>query len=191
MLVSSKVVNKKFYNIEFEEKVLSIGRVVKVVKGGRIFSFSVLVAIGSKNGCFGVGLGKALEINEARKKAINNAKKNLYQIVLTKDKTIPHAVEAKCGATRVVIRPAQVGRGIIAGGAMRTILDCLGLRDVVAKCVGSSNVYNLSYATVKALLKLKSSKYYAGLKKNNKKLDFNIAELEDNGGETIESTVEE
>ena len=132
MLVSSKVVNKKFYNIEFEEKVLSIGRVVKVVKGGRIFSFSVLVAIGSKNGCFGVGLGKALEINEARKKAINNAKKNLYQIVLTKDKTIPHA-----------------------------------------------------------LLKLKSSKYYAGLKKNNKKLDFNIAELEDNGSETIESTVEE
>ena len=191
MLVSSKVVNKKFYNIEFEEKVLSIGRVVKVVKGGRIFSFSVLVAIGSKNGCFGVGLGKALEINEARKKAINNAKKNLYQIVLTKDKTIPHTVEAKCGATRVVIRPAQVGRGIIAGGAMRTILDCLGLRDVVAKCVGSSNVYNLSYATVKALLKLKSSKYYAGLKKNNKKLDFNIAELEDNGSETIESTVEE
>ena len=74
---------------------------------------------------------------------------------------------------------------------MRTILDCLGLRDVVAKCVGSSNVYNLSYATVKALLKLKSSKYYAGLKKNNKKLDFNIAELEDNGSETIESTVEE
>ena len=85
MLVSSKVVNKKFYNIEFEEKVLSIGRVVKVVKGGRIFSFSVLVAIGSKNGCFGVGLGKALEINDARKKAINNAKKNLYQIILLKN----------------------------------------------------------------------------------------------------------
>ena len=87
MLVSEKVLNKKFYNIEFEEKVLSIGRVVKVVKGGRIFSFSVLVVIGNKNSCFGIGLGKSSEINDARKKAINNAKKNLYQIILTKDKS--------------------------------------------------------------------------------------------------------
>ena len=189
MLVSSKVVNKKFYNIEFEEKVLSIGRVVKVVKGGRIFSFSVLVAIGSKNGCFGVGLGKALEINEARKKAINNAKKNLYQIVLTKDKTIPHVVSAKRGSTSVVIRPAQIGRGIIAGGAMRTILKCLGVNDVVAKCVGSSNVYNLSYATIDALLKLKSQKYYYNLqKKGNKNLDFNNSELVDNDEDNIEDS---
>lgn len=174
MLVSSKVVNKNFYNIEFEEKILSISRVVKVVKGGRIFSFSVLVAIGSKNGCFGIGIGKALEINSARKKAINNAKKNLYQIVLTKDKTIPHPVNAKVGSTSVVIRPAKIGRGIIAGGAMRTILECLGVKDVVAKCVGSSNKYNLAYATTSALLKLKSPKYYKNLSKmNNKKLDFN------------------
>lgn len=174
MLVSSKVLNKKFYNVEFEEKVLSISRVVKVVKGGRIFSFSVLVVIGNKNGCFGVGLGKSLEINDARKKAINNAKKNLYQIVLTKDKTIPHVVVAKSGSTKIVIRPAQVGRGIIAGGAMRTILECLGVKDVVAKCIGSSNVYNLSSATVTALLKLKSSKYYSNLSKDvNKNLDFN------------------
>ena len=178
MLVSQKVVNKKFYNIEFEEKVLSISRVVKVVKGGRIFSFSVLVAIGSKNGCFGIGLGKALEINSARKKAINNAKKNLYQIVLTKDKTIPHPVMAK------------VGRGIIAGGAMRTILECLGIKDVVAKCIGSSNKYNLAYATTDALLKLKSYKYYSNLSKNaNKKLDFNNVDIDDEN-ENIESSVE-
>ena len=141
MLVSQKVLNKKFYNIEFEEKVLSISRVVKVVKGGRIFSFSVLVVIGSKNGCFGIGLGKALEINDARKKAINNAKKNLYQIILTKDKTIPHVVSAKYGSTSVVIRPAKVGCGIIAGGALRVILEVLGVKDVVAKCIGSSNSY--------------------------------------------------
>ena len=188
MLVSSKVLNKKFYNVEFEEKVLSISRVVKVVKGGRIFSFSVLVVIGNKNGCFGVGLGKSLkyflfkwrnivkslEINDARKKAINNAKKNLYQIVLTKDKTVPHVVVAKSGSTQIVIRPAQVGRGVIAGGAVRTILECLGVKDVVAKCIGSSNVYNLSSATVSALLKLKSAKYYNGLsKKSNKNVDFN------------------
>ena len=186
MLVSSKVLNKKFYNVEFEEKVLSISRVVKVVKGGRIFSFSVLVVIGNKNGCFGVGLGKSLEINDARKKAINNAKKNLYQIVLTKDKTVPHVVMAKSGATKIVIRPAQVGRGVIAGGAVRTILECLGVKDVVAKCIGSSNVYNLSSATVSALLNLKSSKYYYGLsKKMNKNVDFNndVSEVIDEDGE--------
>ena len=171
MLVSAKVLNKKFYNVEFEEKVLSIGRVTKVVKGGRIFSFSVLVVIGNKNGCFGIGLGKALEINEARKKAINNAKKNLYQIVLTKDKTIPHIISSKFGSTKVVLRPATIGRGIIAGGAMRVILECLGVKDVVAKCIGSSNSYNLSYATIDALLKLKSAKYYNFLK--NKRVDFN------------------
>ena len=190
MLVSQKVLNKKFYNIEFEEKILSISRVVKVVKGGRIFSFSVLVAIGSKNGCFGIGMGKALEINDARKKAINNAKKNLYQVVLTKDKTIPHVVEAKYGSTSVIIRPAKVGRGIIAGGAMRVILECLGVKDVVAKCFGSSNSYNLSYATTKALLQLKSAKYYSLIKNNNKKLDFNnVDSIEES--ENIESTVEE
>ena len=190
MLVSSKVVNKKFYNIEFDEKVLSISRVVKVVKGGRIFSFSVLVAIGSKNGCFGIGLGKALEINDARKKAINNAKKNLYQIILTKDKTIPHVVSAKYGSTTVVIRPAKAGRGIIAGGAMRTILECLGLKDVVAKCIGSSNTYNLATATTMALLQLKSAKYYALMKKNNKSLDFNVDDSNESVDANIESTVE-
>jgi len=188
MLVSQKVLNKKFYNIEFEEKVLSISRVVKVVKGGRIFSFSVLVVIGSKNGCFGIGLGKALEINDARKKAINNAKKNLYQIILTKDKTIPHVVSAKYGSTSVVIRPAKAGCGIIAGGALRVILEVLGVKDVVAKCIGSSNSYNLSYATVRALLKLKSAKYYSIIKNNNKKLDFNNSDVEDS--ENITSTVE-
>ena len=101
-------------------------------------------------------------------------KRNLYQIVLTKDKTVPNAVSAKSGATKIVIRPAQVGRGVIAGGAVRTILECLGVKDVVAKCIGSSNVYNLSSATVSALLKLKSAKYYYGLSKNlNKNVDFN------------------
>jgi len=188
MLVSQKVLNKKFYNIEFEEKVLSIKRVVKVVKGGRIFSFSVLVVIGSRNGCFGVGLGKALEVNDARKKAINNAKKELYQVVLTKRKTVPHVVYAKCGATSVLIRPAKNGCGIIAGGAMRMIFECLGIKDVVAKCIGSSNSCNLSYATTKALLKLKSPKYYAMVKNNNKKLDFNISVSDD---ENIKSSMED
>ena len=179
MLVSSKVINKKFYNVEFEESVLSINRVVKVVKGGRIFSFSVLVVIGNKNGCFGIGLGKALEINEARKKAINNAKKNLYQIALTEDKQIPYVVSSRYCSTNVVIRPAKKGRGIIAGGAMRVILECLGVNDVVAKCIGSSNCYNLSYATLNALLKLKSPKYYSNLRECNKKLDFNNFDVEE------------
>ena len=188
LLVSQKVLNKKFYNIEFEERVLSIGRVVKVVKGGRVFSFSVLVVIGSKNGCFGIGLGKALEINDARKKAINNAKKNLYQVILTKEKTIPHAVEAKYGSTRVVMRPAKVGCGVIAGGAMRSIFECLGIKDIVAKCIGSSNCYNLSYATARALLKLKSSKYYS-LMKGVGGNDFKESII-DPSKDSVESSVE-
>ena len=174
MLESYKVTNKKFYNIEFEEHVLSVKRVVKVVKGGRIFSFSVLVVIGNKNGCFGIGIGKALEITEARKKAINNAKKNLYKIVLTKEGTVSHFVDGKYCSTRVVIRPAKVGRSIIAGGVMRVIFECVGIKDVVAKCIGSTNCYNLAYATVLALMKLKSRRYYQILKGGNKNLDFNI-----------------
>ena len=167
MLGSYKIRNKKFYNIEFEERVLSVRRVVKVVKGGRIFSFSVLVVIGSKNGYFGVGLGKALEVTEARKKAINRAKRNLYRVVLTKEGTIPHLVESKYGSTRVVLRPASVGRGIIAGGVMRVIFECIGIRDIVAKCIGSSSPCNLAISTINALLQLKSKKYYKLLGRND------------------------
>ncbi len=171
MLGSYKIRNKKFYNVEFEERVLSVRRVVKVVKGGRIFSFSVLVVIGSKNGYFGVGLGKALEVTEARKKAINRAKRNLYKVVLTKEGTIPHLVEAKYGSTKVVLRPASVGRGIIAGGVMRVIFECIGIKDVVAKCIGSSNPCNLAVSTIGALLQLKSKKYYKILGRSEEDID--------------------
>ena len=171
MAESGKLLNKKFENVQFEEQVVHLNRVSKTVGGGRIGSFSSLVAIGNKNGCIGLGSGKAFDTSDSIKKAINDSKKNLYQIVLTKDRTIPHVVYGKSGATEVVLRPAAIGRGIIAGGAMRTILECLGVKDVVAKCIGSSNKHNLSYATINALLKLKSGKYYSDLK--NKRVDFN------------------
>lgn len=160
--LESRVVHRrdKIRNVEFEERLVKVSRVVKVVKGGRIFSFSALVVIGNKSGYFGIGLGKALAVNDAKRKAINDAKNNLCYICLTKAKTIPHEVEAKYGATKVVVRPAKPGTGIIAGGAMRMIFECLGVKDVVCKIISSTNPHNVSKAGRVALLKLKSHRYF-------------------------------
>jgi small subunit ribosomal protein S5 len=187
MLVSSKVSNKRFYNVEFEEKVVSVNRVVKVTKGGRIFSFSALVVIGNKNNYFGIGLGKSLEVNEARRKAINNAKKNLYYITLTKSKSITHTVDGKYCASRVIMRPGKVGGGIIAGGPVRVILESLGAKDVVAKCIGSTNPYNITMSTLDALLKLKSHKYYMSINKT----DDTSSGSESDDVDTIDSNSDE
>ncbi len=153
----------KVRGIEFEEHIVSASRVCKVVKGGRIFSFSVLVVIGNKNGYVGIGLGKALEVSEARRKAINNAKNNLYYITLSKTKTIPHEVKGKFGASRVNIRPAKPGTGIIAGSVMRAAFESIGIKDIVAKSLNSSNPHNILKATIKALLLLKDEIYYKSL----------------------------
>jgi len=161
MFESKKIHRRdKVKNVEFEERVISVSRVVKVVKGGRIFSFSTLVVIGNKCGYFGIGLGKALEVSDAKRKAINDAKNNLYFVCLTKAKTVPHVVEAKFGATKVLARPAKPGTGIIAGNAMRMVCECVGIKDIVAKVIGSSNPHNVAKATRDALMQLKSSKYY-------------------------------
>lgn len=159
MLVSGRIVGKKVHNTDFLEHTLSVDRVVKVVKSGRKFSFRSLVVIGNKSGCVGIGMGKSINPTEAKRKAINNAKKNLYSIVLSRG-TIPHEVNAKFCASNVIIRPAKAGSGIIAGGAMRLILECLGVKNVVAKALGSTNPHAVSIATLKALLNLKSPKYY-------------------------------
>ncbi|MEN9781916.1 MAG: hypothetical protein RL208_66 [Pseudomonadota bacterium] len=177
MLVSSKVVNQRFDSVEFFEHVLCVNRVSKTTKGGRTFSFSVIVIVGNNNGYFGIGLGKSREVGDARKKAINIAKKNLYYVLTTKSGTIPHAVEAKYCSSSVIIRPAKPGSGIIAGAATRVILEAIGIKDVVAKCIGSSNPYNLMIATLHALMKLKSPKYFAILRSlSQKNLDFNISQ---------------
>ena len=186
MLVSCKVTDRKFKNVEFKEHILSVNRVVKVTKGGRVFSFSVIVAIGNRNGYVGIGIGKALEVISARKKAINNAKANLYYIVLTKDKTIPHEVYSKYCASKVLIRPSKPGTGIIAGGATRIILECAGIKDIVAKSLGSSNNYNLSRATINALLQLKSAKYFSNLRNFGMK----NAKIEDKANNEFASDVD-
>ncbi|WP_035589644.1 30S ribosomal protein S5 [Hippea jasoniae] len=136
---------------EFEEQVITIKRVTKVVKGGRRFRFSALVAVGDKNGRVGLGLGKSHEVPEAIKKAIEKAKKNLITVPITEDGTIPHQLEVKEGAGRVLIKPARPGTGIIAGNTARAILEVCGIRNIVTKSIGSNNVYNLSHALLKAL----------------------------------------
>lgn len=136
---------------EFEQKTIGIRRVTRVVKGGRRFSFSVLLAIGNRQGKVGLGVGKAADISLAVEKAFREAKKHLLTVTLTKESSIPHEVAAKFNSSRVVIRPAP-GRGIVAGSAMRVILDLCGIRSVSAKILSpSKSKLNNARATMRAL----------------------------------------
>ena len=137
-----------------EEKVIKVNRVAKVVTGGRRFRFNALVAIGDGKGHVGIGLGKALEVSSAVAKGKENAKKNLVKIPVING-TIPHEVQAKYGAAKVILRPATPGTGVIAGGAIRAIMESLGVRDVLSKSLGSNNSHNVVKATMLALSKLK------------------------------------
>lgn len=139
---------------KFEEKIVNIGRVTKVVKGGRRFRFTALVVIGDKNGTIGYGTGKAKEVPDAIKKAVDDAFKNLVKINV-KGTTIAHDVEQKTGASRIILRPASEGTGTIAGGAMRPVLELAGIKDVIAKSLGSNNPNNLVRATIDALVRVK------------------------------------
>jgi small subunit ribosomal protein S5 len=139
---------------QFEEKIVNIGRVTKVVKGGRRFRFTALVVIGDKNGTIGYGTGKAKEVPDAIKKAVDDAFKNLVNINI-KGTTIAHDVQQKTGASRIILRPASEGTGTIAGGAMRPVLELAGIKDVIAKSLGSNNPNNLVRATIDALVKIK------------------------------------
>lgn len=142
---------------EYEEIVLKVKRCCKVVKGGKRFNFSALVTVGNKKGRVGYGHGKAKEVPFAVEKAIKAAKRNLFDIPI-KDTTIPHRVEGKYGASRVIVRPACKGTGIIAGSAMRAVLELAGVENVLAKVLGSTNPMNVVRATVVALQKLKTKK---------------------------------
>ncbi|MFQ6023364.1 MAG: 30S ribosomal protein S5 [Acidiferrobacterales bacterium] len=134
-----------------QEKLIAIKRVAKVVKGGRLFGFSALTVVGDGDGGVGVGRGKAREVPVAVQKAMENARRNMVKISL-KGPTLHHAVVARHGAARVVMKPASQGTGIIAGGAMRAVFEVAGVQDVLAKCIGSRNPVNVVRATVKGLL---------------------------------------
>lgn len=141
---------------EFKEKVVYVGRVAKVVKGGRTFRFSVLVVVGDENGRVGVGSGKASEVPEAIKKAIDSAKKNLINVPIMNG-TIPHEYDKKVGSSRVIIKPAPEGTGVIAGGAVRPVLELAGIKNVTAKTLGSRNNRNVVLTTMAALKEMRTA----------------------------------
>ena len=140
---------------ELSEKLVNLSRVAKVTKGGRTFSFSALVVVGNGDGTVGSGLGKARDVAESISKAVDDAKKNLVKVPIHKG-TIPHEQIGKYGAGKVLIKPAADGTGVIAGGAMRAVLESAGVHNVLAKAQGSSNPHNVVKATVDALKKLRS-----------------------------------
>jgi len=149
---------------ELSEKVIKINRVAKVVKGGRRFSFSALVAVGNMNGMVGIGFGKANEVSTAIQKGITNAKKNMFKVPLT-DGTIPHPIDGWFGAGHVFMKPASRGKGVIAGGPVRIIMELAGVKDILTKSLGSANALNIVNATISGLKMLKTADQIASIRK--------------------------
>ena len=150
-------------SMELDERVVTINRVSKTVKGGRIFKFSALVVVGDKNGLVGFGIGKSGEVPDAIRKGIEDAKKNLVKISL-KGTTIPHEVIGEFGAAKVLLKPAVPGTGIIAGGAVRAIVEMAGIKDIRAKCIRSSNPTNVVKATFEGLKSLRTAEQVAAMR---------------------------
>ena len=154
-------------DVEFKDQVISIRRTTKVVKGGKNLSFSALVAVGNESGKVGVGIGKAREVPPAISKAVQDAKKNMIQVPL-KDTTVPHFIKGVHGGGTVVLRPASKGTGVIAGGAVRIIMELAGIKDILTKSLRSNNPISVAHATMNALENLKDP---AKISKNRSKAE--------------------
>jgi small subunit ribosomal protein S5 len=154
--MSDSIRKVKTIDLDLKDRLVGIQRVTKVTKGGRTFSFSAIVVVGNEDGIVGYGLGKASEVTTAIAKGVEDAKKNLIKVPIING-TIPHEQLAKFGGAKVFIKPASSGTGVKAGGAMRAVLESVGVKDVLAKSKGSSNPHNLVKATMKALLELRDA----------------------------------
>ena len=154
---------KVFNDVDLKDRLVAINRVTKVTKGGRTFTFAAIVVVGDGKGVIGYGLGKAGEVTAAIAKGVEAAKKNLVKVPVLMG-TIPHEVEARFGGAQVFMRPAAAGTGLVAGGAMRAVLDSVGVKDILAKSKGSSNPHNLVKASIEGLSQLRDAYTIAGVR---------------------------